>query len=248
MHAPASHSPEGWPSQSRSPLAENAMRDSAPSLTPSTFMDAQKVRALIRQGEGPQVEFKRTITHLPKIAKTLTALANSRGGVVLVGVEDNRQVVGTQPDEESFMVMQAARDWCQPAIDLHLQECEHEGHTMLLVCVPESHQKPHQCRDKQGAWHTYIRTGDQCLLADPLTERLLRQQTEQYAERQARNFTKNERAAFDLLKRLKRITPKDLAKARNLSRQRAEKLLKDLLLEGHLFLHSEGGNAWYRAA
>lgn len=210
-------------------------------------MDAHNVRALIRQGEGAQVEFKRTISHLPKIAKTLTALANNRGGVIMVGVEDNRHVVGVNPEEESFMVLQAARDWCQPAINVSLEEYEQDGATVLLVIVPESRQKPHQARDKHHTWHTYIRTEDKCLIADRETELLL-QAVPTVEEREERSFTNNEQAAFDLVKRHKRITPKDLAKARNLSRQRAEKLLFELVREGHLFLQKEAGHVWYMAA
>lgn len=247
MHAPASHIPEERFLKKPSPHAEAGCRPSAHPSTPFTNMDAQNVRALIRQGEGAQVEFKRTISHLPKIAKTLTALANNRGGVILVGVEDNRQVVGVNPEEESFMVLQAARDWCQPAINVDLEEYEHDGATVLLVIVPESGQKPHQARDKHHTWHTYIRTDDKCLMADSETERML-ETIPPAEEREARSFTHNEQAAFDLLKRHKRITPKDLAKARNLSRQRAEKLLFELVREGHLFQHKDGGHVWYLAA
>ena len=212
-------------------------------------MDAQALKALIRQGEGTQVEFKKTITHLFKIAKTLAALANNRGGVILVGVEDNRHIVGVNPEEESFMIMQAARDWCQPAVEVHLQEIEQEGATVLVVTVPESFHKPHQARDKQNAWHTYIRTDDRCIMADREMERMLeRIPTAEEREERERSFTHNEQAAFELLKAHRRITPKDLAKARNLSRQRAEKLLFALVREGHLFLQQEGQHMWYLAA
>jgi predicted HTH transcriptional regulator len=210
-------------------------------------MDAHTVRALIRQGEGAQVEFKRTITHLPKIAKTITALANNRGGVILIGVEDNKAIVGVNPEEESFMVMQAVRDYIQPQLHLGLQQYELEGNTVLMVMVPESLIKPHQARDKHNVWHTYVRTDDKCLMMDPESVRLL-QQAPTAAERAERRFTHNEQAAFDLVQRQKRITPKDLAKARNLSRQRAEKLLFELVREGHLFMHKQGPHLWYRAA
>jgi len=219
----------------------------ATSLTPSVFMDAQTVRALIRQGEGAQVEFKRTITHLPKIAKTITALANNRGGVILIGVEDNKAIVGVNPDEESFMIMQAARDYIQPQLHLRLQQYELQGNVVLLVMVPESPTKPHQARDKNNVWHTYVRTEDKCLMMAPESVRLL-QHMPPADERNQRRFTQNEQAAFELLHRQKRITPKDLAKARNLSRQRAEKLLVELAREGHLFVHTQGPHRWYIAA
>jgi predicted HTH transcriptional regulator len=215
-------------------------------LPPSFSMDAHVIKQLIRQGEGALVEFKRTLTHLPKVAKTLTALANSRGGVVLIGVDDNGQILGINPEEESFMVTQAAQHYVQPALHLSLQEYEFDGQTVLAVFVPESHLKPHQSRDKHDVWHTYIRTDDKCLAMDAESIRLLRQ-VPPADEREDRPFTHNEQAALELIKRQKRITPKDLAKARNLSRQRAEKLLFELVREGHLYQHKEGPHVWYRA-
>jgi predicted HTH transcriptional regulator len=145
------------------------------------------------------------------------------------------------------MVMQAARDYIQPALQLGLQEYEYDGCTVLLVLVPESDIKPHQARDKHNVWHTYVRTDDKCLMMDPESVRLL-QHVPPANERDERKFTHNEQAAFDLVRRQKRITPKDLAKARNLSRQRAEKLLFELVREGHLFLQKEGAYQWYMAA
>jgi predicted HTH transcriptional regulator len=247
MLAQASHIYGEWP-MPRAPFdAANRSRLSASLSAPSAMMEAHTVRALIRQGEGTQVEFKRTITHLPKIAKTITALANNRGGVILIGVEDNRQIVGVNPEEESFMVMQAARDYIQPMLNIGLQQYDFEGHTVLMVLVPESPIKPHQARDKHNVWHTYIRTEDKCLMMDPESVRLL-QYVPPAAERDERRFTHNEQAAFDLLRKQKRITPKDLAKARNLSRQRAEKLLFELEREGHLFAQRQGIKSWYLAA
>jgi predicted HTH transcriptional regulator len=247
MHAHAPHSIGEWPTRRYPFDAEKRSVLSARILAPSFIMDAQLIRALIRQGEGTQVEFKRTITHLPKIAKTITALANNRGGVILVGVEDNRQIVGVNPEEESFMIMQATRDYIQPALHIDFRQYDYDGHTVLAVLVPESSIKPHQARDKNNVWNTYVRAEDKCLMMDQESVRLLKQ-IPPPLERDSRSFSHNEQAAFDLVRRQKRITPKDLAKARNLSRQRAEKLLFELVRQGHLFLQKQGPHQWYIAA
>ncbi len=49
---------------------------------------------LIQMGEGLTVEFKRTIDSPFKIAKTLASFANTSGGILLVGIADNRSTVG----------------------------------------------------------------------------------------------------------------------------------------------------------
>jgi predicted HTH transcriptional regulator len=200
------------------------------------------LRALIQQGEGTQVEFKRTITHLPKIAKTITAFANNRGGAILIGVEDNKQIVGVNPEEESFMILQAARDWCYPPIAVRLSEQTHDGCTVLVVHVPESEDKPVKARNKENEWLTYVRTDDKCLIACKEVERALETQQESKAREQAlKKLSRHEQAVFSYLQKAPRITPGDLAKLVNISRQRAAKLLGALMREGQLFAHNDHG-------
>ena len=210
-------------------------------------MNAISLKHLIRQGEGTEIEFKKTLTHLPKIAKTLTAFANNRGGHIIVGVQDNRAIVGVNPDEESFMVMQAARDWCFPPINLALHEQECDGATLLVIEVPESGKKPHQARDKGNEWHTYVRADDKCLVADRQQERLLQRQPPA-EERGQRTLTRHEQSIFSYIALQKRITIKDLARLINTSRNRASKMLLELCREGLLFEHTQGGNLFYLKA
>ena len=55
----------------------------------------------IESGEGDQVEFKRGIGDGKKICEAMCAFANTRGGVVILGVEDKtREIVGVKEDAE----------------------------------------------------------------------------------------------------------------------------------------------------
>lgn len=42
--------------------------------------------ALIAQGEGETLEFKRSVAELDQVVETTAALANTRGGLVLIGI------------------------------------------------------------------------------------------------------------------------------------------------------------------
>ena len=57
-------------------------------------MDQRDVHQLIAQGEGRRIDFKEETIRPRKLAETLVALANAEGGTILVGVDDNGQVVG----------------------------------------------------------------------------------------------------------------------------------------------------------
>ena len=50
--------------------------------------------ALIAQGESETVEFKRSVAELEQAVETVAALANTRGGLVLIGVSPKGEVVG----------------------------------------------------------------------------------------------------------------------------------------------------------
>jgi ATP-dependent DNA helicase RecG len=51
---------------------------------------------LIAQGENRAVEFKSAQVRQESIAKEIVAFANSQGGVLLLGVEDNGEITGVE--------------------------------------------------------------------------------------------------------------------------------------------------------
>ena len=54
------------------------------------------IKQLIFEGESVNLDFKKTITSCEKIAKTLVAFANNKGGRLLVGVLDNGTIKGVK--------------------------------------------------------------------------------------------------------------------------------------------------------
>ncbi len=57
-------------------------------------MTEEELRALLAGGEGQRIEFKAAEADAADLARALTALANSGGGTLLVGVGDDGQVLG----------------------------------------------------------------------------------------------------------------------------------------------------------
>jgi predicted HTH transcriptional regulator len=63
------------------------------------------LKKLILQGEGTTLDFKKTITSVEKIAKSLVAFANNKGGQLLIGVADDGVIRGVKSeDEERYMI------------------------------------------------------------------------------------------------------------------------------------------------
>jgi len=199
---------------------------------------AVALKEMIRSGESSQVEFKKTLPLPEKIAKTLVSFANSRGGHILVGVQDDKYVTGiTDAEEEKYVLQQAIHIYTEPPVAVEVEELQVFGKSVLQINVPESLQKPHKAQNGQGEWTIYIRSGDQCTIASPLVIKSFKLEKEGRDSLQTKAMTNNELALFTFLDKQKRITLKDYAKLINVSKRRAYKILIDLTLRGKLLMH-----------
>lgn len=117
------------------------------------------IHELIRAGESESVDFKQTITAI-KIARTLVAFANTKGGTILIGVKDNKTIVGVDAEEELFVMEQAAEKYTSPPVAFSYTVYENHNKTILVIEVPESQKKPHFAIDEIGQPHVYMRVKD----------------------------------------------------------------------------------------
>src|SRR2546423_9181383 len=100
---------------------------------------------LIESGEGADVEFKRKFSSPEKIAREIIAFANTRGGYLLFGVDDDGTVVGVRSEKSELEEIEHAARWMiEPPVDI-ITENVHAGRGLdiVLVRVPESNDKPH---------------------------------------------------------------------------------------------------------
>jgi len=120
---------------------------------------------LIEQGEHDQQDFKYCINDSKKIAKSLVAFANTRGGRLLIGVKDNGKIAGISSDEEFYMIESAAKIYSKPAIDFTTKQWQIEGKTVLEIGIEPGNDKPYFAKDETGKWLAYIRIKDENFLA-----------------------------------------------------------------------------------
>ena len=192
------------------------------------------------------MEFKKKTTHPTRIARTLTSLANTRGGQVLVGVDDDGRVVGVRDaEEEMFVLREAAAHYIEPPLTLHFDEVETEDERIVLVVnVPESSNKPHRAQIAPGEWRGYIRVRDESVQTSSLTEPLLkRQQPEARLEKMPLN--KDELRVLDYLRKHPRLTVPECTKLLNVSRRRAYRLLIKLTLHSYTRYHDKEKEPYY---
>ena len=159
--------------------------------------DTDYIHALISEGEHQQQDFKFEISDARKIAKTLSAFANTDGGRLLIGVKDNGKIAGVRSSEEQYMIEAAAQLYCQPVLEVVMQAYVAEGKTVLVAQVDESRQKPVYAKDENGKRLAYLRIKDENILATPVHLRVWQQESGPDGE--LTEFTARERRLLSLL-------------------------------------------------
>lgn len=187
---------------------------------------------ILRQKEGEQLDFKQRITSKEKIAKTICAFANTRGGLLLIGVKDDRTITGIDPEEEKFMLQQAASEYCQPQVPLNFEELEdEEDRTVLVVQIEESLHKPHRCLNSQGIWQVYVRQRDKSIPAGKPLTRFLEKGLDQTPAADL-VLSKYEKSIMQFIEVHEKINIKQLMILLNFSKRRAQRMLQDMVEKG----------------
>ena len=103
---------------------------------------ASFLHALIAQGEHQQQDFKYKISDAAKLARSVSAFANTDGGRLLIGVRDDGRIHGVQSEEEVYMMEAAANRYCQPDSPIHFEGVQAEGHNVVIATIPPATTKP----------------------------------------------------------------------------------------------------------
>lgn len=183
------------------------------------------------QGEGTTLDFKKTITNNEKIAKSLVAFANNKGGQLLIGVADDGSIKGVKSeDEERYMITKSAHQFCKPAIEPDFEEIYVEDKLVLVVKIAESDTKPHYALDENKKWWVYYRVKDKSILASKIIVDVIKKSGK--TEGQLITYTEQEKKLFDHLNQEGRITLKQFSKLTRSSYRQAQKILVSLILSG----------------
>jgi predicted HTH transcriptional regulator len=205
------------------------------------------IRKLIFEGESVTLDFKKTITSCEKIAKTLVAFANNKGGKLLVGVADDGTISGVKAEEEEkYMLTKAADFYCKPPLELKYEEVYIDDKVVLVAEIPESDSKPHYALSEDKKWWVYIRVKDKSLLASKIVMDVLKRSNEDkgvFIE-----YSSKEKAILEYLENHKSITSQEYSKLLKLPRRRAQRILVNLVLSGIIRLHTTEKEEYYTAS
>ena len=124
--------------------------------------------------ENTTTEFKKEYTNT--IVKTLVAFSNGSGGKIMIGIDDNGNIVGLKnPDEVAKKCHVAISDKVRPDITMttNVKIEENEGKALVIIDVNEGDKKPYYLREKGlRAEGVYVREGT---VSSPVTEERFQQ-------------------------------------------------------------------------
>jgi len=191
------------------------------------------IRKLILQGEGTTLDFKKTISNNEKIAKSLVAFANNRGGRLLIGVADDGSIKGVKSEEEEkYMIMKSAHQFCKPAIEPEFEEVYVDSKLVLVATIAQSDTKPHYALDENKKWWAYFRVKDKSILASKIIVDVLKKDNTHTG--QLITYSDHEKKLMQFLTEEGRITLKQFCKLTRCSHKQAQKILVSLILAGLL--------------
>lgn len=139
--------------------------------------DTAYLEQLICQGEHQQQDFKYKVTDAEKLARSVSAFANTDGGRLLIGVRDDGHISGIRSEEEIFMMHSAAFKYCEPQPSIHFDTMHAEGRNVVIATVPPSPHKPIFALTTDGKRRAYIRINDENILASPVHLDIWRQES-----------------------------------------------------------------------
>lgn len=194
------------------------------------------IKKLILQGEGTTLDFKKTITNVEKIAKSLVAFANNKGGQLLIGVDDNGNIKGVKSeDEERYMISKSAHQFCKPAIEPEFEEIYVDDKLVLVVTIAPSDTKPHYALDENNKWWVYFRVKDKSILASKILIDVIKKGNSDTG--QLIVYTEQEKKLFEYLGQKGRITLKEFSKLTRNSYRQSQKILVNLIISGLIRSH-----------
>ncbi len=217
-------------------------------------MTADDLRRLAAMGEGRHLEFKNRVPRPERIAREVIALANTDGGKVLVGVDDDGTVLGVKDAQETFFALQTAlRDRILPPVELDFETVRiSRKREVLVVHVPASLDRPHKLRPdrrpdgKLPKQRAFVRVADQSVEASAAAVEMMK--AEARGDAVTFTFGDAERRLSDYLAQHETITVTTYARMHDLPPWKASKALVMLARAGILALHPrEGGEDVFTA-
>lgn len=202
-------------------------------------MELRLLKELVKQGEGDRVEFKLKTNHPEKIIREIVAFANSNGGKLLVGVGDDKRILGLKDiNEDEFLLNRAIEKYIFPKLDYQQYRVVlGTDREVLVLNIPQSSNKPHYVIDTSGERKAYVRVEDKSVQASREMKEIMRRGRRQKDIRF--RYGEKEQKLMELLEQNQSVTVDHFATFAGISRKIASNTLVILVLARVLVVHPQ---------
>jgi ATP-dependent DNA helicase RecG len=124
-----------------------------------------QLEVLLAQPEGKRLEYKRDLSSPGPVLRSLTAFANSAGGTMVIGVDDDRSVRGlADPMAVEHRLVNLISDSIAPKLVPEIDIVRWRSTNLIIVTVHLSGSRPHRILSDDSV---YVRLGASNRRADP---------------------------------------------------------------------------------
>ena len=112
-------------------------------------MNIKTIKSRLSLGENEQVEFIPTCRSLKTISKTVAAFLNTRGGVIVCGVDETDKIIGIENSEATALKLeQQLQELISPRSLIEISVRDIEKKTVIVVEIPAGNDLPYVCQNK----------------------------------------------------------------------------------------------------
>jgi predicted HTH transcriptional regulator len=201
------------------------------------MLEQNYILKLVEKGEGLNLDFKFAVNDSKKIARSLSAFANTDGGILLIGVKDNGVIIGVKSDEEFYMVQAAAQLHTNPEVVFESKQHNVGGKSVLEIIVEKSDNKPHKAPDLNGNMKAYVRVNDENKIANSIQYKIWLNEKNKSGIKIF--YTDTEKYLLDYLSKNRFITLKEFQKSAKISHFKAEKIIVNFIILNILEINFE---------
>jgi hypothetical protein len=120
-------------------------------------MQSARIHDLLQLGPGERVILLRDAPASDEIARLIASLANTHGGTIVFGARSARAVGGVGDPQAALSRIAHAAERVRPSIVVEPQIAALDGHTLILLDVPQGRDAPYVGPDggvlvRKGRW------------------------------------------------------------------------------------------------
>ena len=162
-------------------------------------MDLAELQEIIRLGEDSKTQFKQSMNSSDALAAEISAFANTKGGKLIIGVNDDGNIVGLSSDEVKVlnqMISNVCSQKIDPSISVTTENIGYGEKIVVVINVPMGTNKFYMANGKD----IWIKMGsDKRRAKREELKRLLQESAHLFADEQPVEFTSIKDLDMDLI-------------------------------------------------